>query len=175
MKSNFKPSLRTTLKEEGGWANHPRDPGGATMKGVTRLTYSRFLGHWATDTELRNIPDIHLEAIYKRGYWDLARADDLPNGMDLSVFDFAVNSGPGRAAQYLQRMVGVPADGWVGPKTLTALDLYVTKHGLAGTIKDYNNRRLGFLKHLKTWSIFGRGWGGRVARVTNEALQLAAE
>ena len=92
MKRNFASSLAHVLKHEGGWADHPRDPGGATMKGVTLATYSDWLGRQATKDELRAISDEHLRTIYKARFWDAVRGDELPSGVDYVVFDMAVNS-----------------------------------------------------------------------------------
>ena len=118
MKDNFEACLVEVLKHEGGWADHPKDPGGATMKGVTIGTYSTWLGRQATKDELRNIPNEHLHQIYKAWYWDKVRGDDLPRGVDLCLFDYAVNSGPKRAVVAVQDTLRVNPDGALGPKTL---------------------------------------------------------
>ncbi len=87
------------LKHEGGWADHPKDPGGATMKGVTLATYRRHFGKNKSKRALRNISDDDLGQIYRSGYWDKCRCDRLPSGVDYAVFDAAVNSGPGRSVK----------------------------------------------------------------------------
>jgi len=93
----FSTVLAETLTHEGGWADHPKDPGGATMKGVTLATYRQYYPN-ATKADLRKISDADLKMIYRTGYWDKVRGDDLPPGVDLMTFDVAVNSGPRRAA-----------------------------------------------------------------------------
>ena len=128
MERNFLEALAHTLRFEGGWAHHPNDPGGATMKGVTHKTYADYLGRAVTHDELREIPEEHLADIYRKRYWDTCRCSDLPDGLDLVVFDTAVNTGPAQAARLLQRIVGVPADGGIGPKTIAAVNDYV--HGV---------------------------------------------
>ena len=98
MRQNFRTSLTATLKYEGQYSRHPKDPGGATMRGVTQATYDAWRkrhGHMPQD--VRKITTAELEAIYKRDYWDRCKCDDLPSGVDLAVFDCAVNSGPVRA------------------------------------------------------------------------------
>ena len=118
MKGNFDRCFDLVLKHEGGWVDHPADPGGATMKGVTIGTFAQFKGRKVTKDELRNISDADLRAIYKRGYWDKVRGDELPAGLDHVAFDAAVNSGPSRGIRLLQQALGVTADGKIGPETL---------------------------------------------------------
>jgi lysozyme family protein len=170
MRDNFAACLPEILKHEGGWADHPRDPGGATMKGITIGTYAQWKGRKVAKAELRAISDAEVAAIYKRNYWDKVRADDLPAGLDLVAFDAAVNSGPSRGAKWLQQALGVKADGKVGPVTIAAAQ--------AADVDDAINAaldvRLAFLKRLSTWPTFGKGWGRRVAGVRAKALQMAA-
>lgn len=168
MERNFEKAFKKTLVHEGGWSDDPNDPGGATMKGVTLETYSNFLGRPATRAELRNIPDGHLQAIYRTGYWDKVKASDLPSGVDFAVYDAAVNSGPARAAKWLQSALGVPADGVIGPKTLAA----AKAADPAAMIERIMDLRLAFLKNLATWKHFGKGWSSRVASVRAEALEM---
>ena len=145
MESNFQRSLTAVLKHEGGWSDHAADPGGATMKGVTIGTYRRYKPG-ATKEDLRNITDAELQRIYRDGYWDKVRGDDLPSGVDYCVMDFAVNSGPARAAIYLQEIVGVAPDGKIGPLTLQA----VAKWDSVALIEALCAKRMGFLKRLST-------------------------
>ena len=87
MEANFFKSLELVLKHEGGFVDHPEDPGGATNKGITHKTYSDFLGRPLEDvSELKNIPDEHVELIYKQGYWDKIKGDQLPSGVDFCIF-----------------------------------------------------------------------------------------
>jgi lysozyme family protein len=169
MQSNYESSLSLVLVHEGGWADHPKDPGGATMKGVTIGTYSDFLGRPATKPELRAISEAHLEAIYRRRYWDAVRADELPAGVDYCTFDAAVNSGPTRAARWLQIAIGgVVVDGEIGPRTVAA----ARDVAPAWVINRYCDVRLAFLKTLKTWPTFGKGWARRVEDVRKHALAM---
>lgn len=170
MKSNFAKCLPEILKHEGGWADHPKDPGGATMKGITIGTYRQWKGRPVTKAELRAISDEEVAAIYKRNYWDKVRGDDLPAGLDLVAFDAAVNSGPSRGARWLQTALGVAADGKVGPKTVAA----ALEADTATAINRALDVRLSFLKGLKTWPTFGKGWGRRVEDVRKKALGMAS-
>jgi lysozyme family protein len=169
MKSNFEACLREVLKHEGGWADHPKDPGGATMKGVTIGTFAGYKGRKVTKAELRAISDADLRAIYRRKYWDVVKGDDLPAGLDLVAFDGAVNSGPSRGARWLQVGLGVTADGKIGPQTLAH-----ARAANVGQVIDYAcNARLVFLRGLKTFPTFGKGWLARVASVRIVAKSMA--
>ena len=118
---NFKLCLNMLLKHEGGFVNHPSDPGGMTNLGVTKAVYDAYTNGNATEEEMRALTPIDVSPIYKKNYWDRGRCDDLPSGVDWSVFDWGVNSGMGRSAKALQRIVGVTADGGIGPMTLQAV------------------------------------------------------
>lgn len=167
-RENFTGALAGVLVHEGLWSDHPSDPGGATMKGVTLATYRRYRPG-ATKEQLRNISDEELRTIYRDGYWDETRGDDLPSGVDYAVFDFAVHSGPSRAAKFLQRIVGVPQDGRIGPVTLAAV-----RSADPGTIIiRLCDDRLAWLKTLSTFSTFSRGWSRRVGEVKIDALAMA--
>ena len=168
MESNYYQALARVLEHEGGWADHPRDPGGATMKGVTLATYRRHYGAGRTKDELRHIPDYQVSQIYRSGYWDTVRGADLPGGLDYAVFDFSVNSGPRRAAKFLQRALGVVADGVVGEQTLKA----AKKQPESIIIRDLCRARLSWLGGLSTWGAFGRGWTRRVEGVQASALKM---
>lgn len=169
MKENFELALEHVLVHEGGWANHPRDPGGATMKGVTLTTFRRHYGNHMTKNDLRNISSTQLKKIYKSGYWNKCKCDQLPAGVDYAVFDAAVNSGPGRSAKWLQAAVGAQQDGGIGPKTLER----VSEHNPILVLDDMCDRRLAFLQGLGTWSTFGSGWGRRVEGVRSTAREMA--
>lgn len=171
MDRNFARALALILKSEGGWSDNPADPGGATMKGVTLANFRRYVKANATKADLRGISDAQVAVVFRRFYWDAVLAAELPDGVDYAVFDFAVNSGPGRAAKYLQAAVGVAQDGRIGPATLAAV-----KAEPAGVIIDaLCDERLAFLLRLPTWATFGRGWSDRVKSVRVQALLMSAQ
>lgn len=171
MDRNFAKALALVLKHEGGFSDHPKDPGGATMKGVTLANFRRYVKPSATKEDLKKITDEQIATIYKRYYWDAVRGSDLPGGIDYAVFDYAVNSGPDRAIKYLQAVVGAKQDGRIGPDTLAK-----TRAMLRPTvINDLCDRRMAFLKRLPTWKTFGKGWTSRVSGVRAEALKMAAQ
>ena len=168
--SRFEQAVGIVLEHEGGFVDHPRDPGGATRFGITRETLSRARGCPATVEDVRRLTQAEARAIYRRLYWDVLRADELPPGLDLAAFDLAVHAGPPRAAAMLQAAVGVEVDGIVGPRTLAA----ARAADAAQAIRSLTRARLGFLSRLATWPVFGRGWSRRVLGVEREALRLAS-
>lgn len=169
MKMNFKSALKHVLVHEGGWADHPEDPGGATMKGVTLATFRRYFGADKGKQDLHKISDEQLEKIYTSGYWSKCRCDELPVGVDYSVFDAAVNSGPGRSVKWLQAAVGAKQDGSIGPKTLSRLE----ENDPIQVTNVMCDRRLIFLRRLSTWPTFGAGWELRVEGVRVVAINMA--
>lgn len=170
MKENLLPAMNALLKHEGGYVNHPADPGGMTNLGVTQRVWEEWVGHPVDEKEMRSLTPAIVAPMYKKKYWDKVAGDDLPSGVDMAVFDFAVNSGPGRAAKMLQRVLGAVEDGAIGPNTLAK----VVSVDSSKLVADYNAARLAFLQALPTWATFGNGWGRRVAEVTTEATNMTA-
>jgi len=166
----FQRCLTEVLRHEGGYVDHPSDPGGATNMGITRKTLARWrkISPW-TDLPKSSVASLKREEaglIYRANYWNPSRAREMPVGVDLALFDFAVNSGPDRAVRTLQAALGVAADGEVGPVTLAAL----RGADLARLVNDFCDRRLAFLRGLSTFAAFGRGWTRRVADIRAAAL-----
>ena len=170
MKDNFDAALKAILHHEGGYVNHPADPGGMTNLGVTTRVWEEWVGHEVDEKTMRSLTPELVGPMYKVKYWDKIKGDDLPAGVDYCVFDAAVNSGSGRAAKWLQACVGVEPDGGIGPKTLAAVAAFDPKE----LVEDYAKRRLSFLMDLKTWDTFGKGWGRRVAEVQTSASTMLA-
>ncbi len=170
-------ALREVLKHEGGYVDHPRDPGGATNMGITRKTLANWRGvkPWSElpKSEVRGLKLREVRAIYKTQYWDKVAGNKLPLGLDLAMFDFAVNSGPARAVKTLQALLNVRRDGIIGVITLGALKREIGRVGAKKIIQGLCKARLSFLRRLKIFSTFGRGWKRRVATVERVALKLA--
>lgn len=164
-------AIREILKHEGGYVDHPRDPGGATNKGITIATFRRYINPNGTKQDLRKLTTAQAVVVYKRQYWDAVMGDDLPSGVDYAVADFAVNSGPSRAAKYLQRVVGAKQDGRIGPETLSR----VMVMDRAKVINQLCDDRLAFMKRLKIWPTFKNGWSRRVSEVRALSLRWANE
>ena len=173
MRGNFDRSFAEILKHEGGYVNHPADPGGRTNLGVTQRVYEEWIGHPVSEQIMRSLTPMHVRALYKANYWDAVRGDELPAGVDLCVFDFAVNAGVNRASRYLQLMVGANADGKIGPNTLRQLQQYVRTHNLEHTADRYQDLREAYYRKLKTFPTFGKGWLRRVADVRKAAKAMA--
>ncbi|MDB4809869.1 hypothetical protein OAH34_01595 [bacterium] len=165
MQENYDKCLKAILHHEGGYVNHPKDPGGETNLGVTKRVYEEFGG--TKDMKELTVEDV--APIYKKGYWDKMKGDDLPSGLDLCVFDFGVNAGPGRSAKYLQTMIGTVADGGIGPNTLKAVDAYVEEHGIEKAVENFQEARQGYYEKLSTFDTFGKGWTRRVTETTELA------
>ncbi|ARQ00964.1 glycoside hydrolase family 108 protein [Pseudorhodoplanes sinuspersici] len=167
--SNYEASLVRVLKHEGGYSNHPSDPGGATNYGITIASYARFKGRAVTAAEVRAMPLSDAKAIYKTSYWNVLRCDELPAGLDYAVFDYGVNSGPSRATKVLQRLLGLAASGAMTDEVIAN----VRTANLPTLVAKLCDERLAFLKSLKTWPVFGVGWGRRVSDVRRDALAMA--
>jgi lysozyme family protein len=154
--TNFDACLPIVLKHEGGYVDHPRDPGGATNLGVTIGTWSAWLGRRATKAEVKALTVADVKPVYRERYWNVVGADGYRRGADLAVFDAAVNSGPGRAT------------GWAKAVTSTGANT-------VAFVNAYCDVRLGFLKRLGTWDAFGKGWSRRVADIRAKGVRMALE
>lgn len=160
-------SLARVLVHEGGYVNHPSDPGGPTNKGVTQRVYDSYRkGKSLAKRSVKSITNDEVADIYDRQYWDAVKGDQLPPGVDYVLFDGAVNSGPSQSIKWLQRALGPlytgRVDGIMGMGTLTALRSVNNHDALIDRICA---NRLAFLRALKTWKTFGKGWSARVAGV----------
>lgn len=170
MKENFDYALKCVLEHEGGYVDHPNDPGGATNYGITIHT----LRAWRhnpnlTSIDVRDMLQEEAESIYRENYWDAVQADDLPSGLDLAVFDAAVNKGPKRAARLLQQALGVAADGIIGPITLS----HANRSSLSNTLQEFMARRMNHYGRLGHFRTFGLGWSRRLIDVYAASIELA--
>ena len=137
MSNKFSEALEVILHHEGGYVNHPKDPGGETNLGVTKRVYEDFGG----TKDMKELTKEDVEPIYKKNYWDRVKGDNLPEGLDLCIFDFAVNAGPGRAAKFIQQLVNTTVDGGIGPNTLKCINDHVEHYGVSTTIDQYQYER----------------------------------
>ncbi|MCB9993130.1 MAG: glycoside hydrolase family 108 protein [Hyphomicrobiaceae bacterium] len=172
MQGNFETCLAQTAVYEGGYSNHPKDPGGSTYKGVTQSRYDEARGRWGEPRrDVRQLTEAEWRRIYHDFYWAPVHGDELKAGVDNSTFDGGVNSGPSRGIKWLQGAIGARVDGSFGPETTRlarAADAVKTIHGIC-------DRRLGFMKSLSIWTSFGNGWSARVASVRAKSLTMWAE
>jgi len=152
---NFDEAFTRLLGHEGGYSNHPSDPGGETNWGIT-ISVARANGYLGA---MRDLPQDVAKGIYKKLYWDAAGIEGLPMSARFDVFDGAVNSGVSQSVRWLQRALGVLPDGVMGPVTLKAASNFP-----GGIVAGrYNGQRLDFMTRLKTWPDFGAGWARRIA------------
>lgn len=171
MENNFDKCLEMLLVHEGGFVNHPDDPGGMTNLGVTKKVWEEWVGHDVNEKDMRNLTPLMVAPLYKRKYWHACRADELVSGLDYCVFDVAVNSGVGRAIKLLQSSVGSTVDGGYGPATAALVK--EAEKDPTRLIELFSAKRLEFLESLKAFPVFGKGWSRRVAEVKEKALEMA--
>jgi lysozyme family protein len=172
-RSSYDESLARLLVHEGGYSNHPADPGGPTNFGITLADARRYWKPDATAADVRAMPVDVAKDIYRRHYWAPMRCDELPAGVDYAVFDYGVNSGLGRIARVLRRITGLSGDALTGRGAFTdALVAAVSREPPARLVTVICDERLAFLQGLSTWSVFGNGWGARVREVRAAALAL---
>lgn len=160
----FEDALAVVLHWEGGFTDNPNDPGGATNLGITHRTLADWLGRPVTVDEVRALTVSDVAPIYRRNYWDACRCAEMPAGVDLVLFDSAVNQGPGRAKRLLQRSVGAVGDGILGPATMAA----VAKTAPAAVIDELVARRAVHYAGLQ--SDFHLGWYRRLASIHRHAI-----
>lgn len=150
--SNREAAISKTLQYEGGYTNHPADPGGPTNWGITIADARMYWKKDATAADVKAMPKSVAIEIYRKHYWDAMKCDSLPAGVDLAVFDFGVNSGVSRSLSYYAAC----------PKT-----------DPVATVQILCDKRLAFLKGLRTWGVFGKGWNSRVVDVKAVAVKMA--
>ena len=170
MIDRFPATVPFTLREEGGFTNDPRDPGGATNLGITLATLTHWRGRPCTVDDVRGLAIAEAQAIYQALYWHAMRGDLLPSGVGLMVFDFGVNAGPGTSARELQAIVGVAVDGVIGPLTALATK-GANRAALIGALHDAHEAHY---RSLPDYVDFGTGWLARLKRCTALAINLSA-
>jgi len=170
MHRNLQLCLTHVLEFEGGFSHHPSDPGGATNLGITQAALSRFRGRPVTKAEVRSLTVDEATEIYRRNYWEPCRCDELPDGLDLAVFDCAVNQGVSRASLLLQQAAGLKPLGGIGPRTVAAANAA----SLEPLLIEFMARRMrayGLLSNL--FRTFGLGWSRRLMATQALALRLS--
>jgi lysozyme family protein len=171
MQANYPRCLANTLREEGGWTNDPRDPGGPTMRGIIQREYTRYRARKGLpDRSVRFISEAELQDIYAGNYWRPMRGDLWPKGPDQIVFDIAVNSGTGRAPAIMVAALGANTR---DPVALAALAAHSADK--VGIVKRACARRASFYRSLRTFSAFGRGWLTRNARMEAIGVKMCLE
>jgi len=159
MQSNFEKALALVLQHEGGYVNHPSDPGGRTNLGVTQRVWEDYVGHKVDEAEMRSLTKELVAPLYRKEYWDAVHGDKLPCGADYLAFDFAVNAGSFRCVKTIQRALNITADGVIGPVTVKAIQ----DTNAEDFINNFSAAKESFYRGLTTFPTFGKGWLNRVA------------
>lgn len=161
--TSFETAVNRVLEHEGGFVDHPSDPGGATNFGITQAV-AREHGYKG---DMRDLPLTLAKDIYYKSYWLKSHADTLPPALAFQVFDAAVNHGVQRSIVLLQRAAGVEPDGIVGTVTERA----IRNQPAPKLVMRYLDERLRFYTSLGTFNTFGRGWTRRVAFNMEHAVE----
>jgi lysozyme family protein len=170
MRANFADCLEIVLHFEGGYSDHPSDPGGATNHGITRAVLSEWRGKQVSKSDVKALSLDEARDIYEARYWNAVCGDELPSGIDLIVFDCAVNQGVGRAIRLLQQSLQITPDGKFGPVTLAA----VRNRPQHEIVVEYGARRMNAYGLLRTlFPVFGLGWSRRLMEVFQASVRMA--
>lgn len=164
----FESCVNIVLQKEGGFVNHSADPGGATNYGITIKVLSEYRKTKVSVEDVQRLSIGEAKQIYFKNYWKPIQGDQLPIGVNLSVFDFAVNAGVSRAAKTLQKIVNVQQDGIIGLVTLKAVQTF----DVEDMIERLADERVLFYKSLKTFSVFGKGWLRRTDLIKIASLEM---
>ena len=168
MQSNFEKALALVLQHEGGYVNHPSDPGGRTNLGVTQRVWEQYVGHPVDEATMRSLTKEMVAPLYRKQYWDVCHCDDLPAGVDYLAFDFSVNAGSFRSIKTIQRALNITADGVIGPVTIKAIQ----DANAEDFITNFTAAKEVFYRSLSNFPTFGRGWLNRVAESKKAAERM---
>lgn len=175
-KAQYPSCYGFTREFEGGYVNDPDDPGGCTNMGITIGTLQAWRNDPTVDcTDVYNLSELEAGLIYAQNYWGPVWGNQLPIGLNLQVWDWGVNSGPGRAVEYLQQMIGATADGAMGPNTLSSTLDYVARNGIDNVIAEYHDIRQSYYESLSTFENYGDGWTRRNDECRDLGYSLAQQ
>jgi len=158
--ATFEDAVELILEHEGGYVNHKSDPGGETNYGISKRAYP--------EVDIKGLTKQTAAEIYRTDYWNKIKGDDLPFPLALVTLDAAVNSGTRRASQWLQKAVGATPDGAIGAKTIVAANVHYGANP-ESAISHCIDIRQQFLRSLKHYQTFGRGWETRLEKTLKEA------
>ena len=174
--SAFDEAFAEIIGVEGGYSDHPSDPGGATKYGITRAVLRRWRGAPVSKQDVAELDLSEAREIYRDWYWDKINAENLPSAVAVLIFDAAVNSGVKQAARFLQRAIisrsgmSLKVDGLIGPQTLLA----VSRLSEVSLCEEILARRSTFYARLSTFADFGLGWNRRLAKIAVFAGKILA-
>lgn len=162
---SYSSVIKMILVHEGGYVNHPSDPGGETKYGISKRAYP--------DIDIANLTEEDAEKIYYRDYWSKVKGDDLPASVACVVMDYGVNSGISRASKALQRACGIKeGDGIIGPHTLASVWTTVKSEGEEYVVNEVTSIRQEFIRGLSIYDTFGKGWERRIDETRAKAMEL---
>jgi lysozyme family protein len=172
-RQNVDQIIRDLVRREGGFVDHPSDPGGATNMGVTIGTLSRWLGRRATVEEVRALTYEEAVSIYRQEYWSGPGFDRLDTDQRIAInaFDAGVMSGPRRGIEMLQRALRglggtLDVDGAIGPETNRVARQVQDRVGVAALQNALCDQRQAFydgiIQRRPASQAFANGWRNRV-------------
>lgn len=162
---SFSSVIKMILEHEGGYVNHPSDPGGETKYGISKRAYP--------DIDIANLTEEDAEEIYYRDYWSKIKGDDLPPAVACVIMDYAVNSGISRASKAIQHACGIKkGDGIIGPHTLSAIWAETKEKGEEHIVNEVTRLRQEFIRGLSIYETFGKGWERRIDETRAKAMEL---
>ena len=162
---SFSSVVKMVLDHEGGYVNHPSDPGGETKYGISKRAYP--------DVDIAELTEDDAADIYKRDYWDRIKGDDLSVGVACVVMDYALNSGISRASKALQSVCGITnGDGIIGPASLNAVWTTVKNTSEEDVVNAVTSQRQKFIRALSIYDTFGKGWERRIDETRAKSLEL---
>ncbi len=170
--SNFPAAVALIKVYEGGYSNNPKDKGGPTCWGVTLAALEDHRGQVCTALDVRALTWAEAADIYHSTYWPAVKGDILPPGVDLIVFDAAINCGRSAAVKFLQAGLGIVTDGAFGPNTLAVL---AATHDRVGLIERIRVARAAYYHSLDDFPTFGAGWLSRLTSVAHTATAWATK
>ncbi len=173
MPIEFEDALKFVLKWEGGFTDHPKDPGGATNKGITQRVYDDYKkSKKHPKINVKHILDFEVREIYETRYWDLVRAKWLKAPLGLVMFDTAVNFGPAGAIRRLQKALKLKITGtWTQEisDVIHTCDARMVALEICKLRKIWRNFRV---KQNPSQKVFLKGWLNRDNDLINEVNKL---
>jgi lysozyme family protein len=161
----FDRAMDFVLRWEGGYVNHPNDPGGETKYGIAQKSHP--------DVDIKNLTVLGAEKIYREEYWNEIRGDELPDAVAVAVMDYAVNSGVTRASRALQDLVHAEVDGQIGPLTIKQVKIATDNLGEKAIAQKVVMQRSDFLCGLLSnpdMAVFMKGWMRRTHSLMVEVM-----
>ena len=176
--ADIEDALVFTLKNEGGYTDHPLDRGGATNKGITIGRLSEYLGRPATKEEVKNLNYETIKLIYKKYYWDVLNLDHvLDQSIATALFDIGVLCGTGTAARLCQDVLDINQTRKMDSRTLEAINATTDEKFIPLFAKRNINRFEDIVNNNPSQKVFLKGWKNRANRlpslINNDDIEVA--